>query len=123
MGRADWWKSGDWDAVCDVCGFKYKASELKLRWDGLYVCQPDWEIRQPQDFVRGIPDQQTPPWTRPLPPPIFGHQICTLQGRSAIAGYAVAGCAIVGLVPIGVDDDTVPTDNSGEDMPSPILGP
>ena len=44
---------GDWIADCDVCGRKYKASELTQRWDGLMCCDDDWEIRQPQDFVRG----------------------------------------------------------------------
>jgi hypothetical protein len=116
MGRADYWKIGDWNALCDVCGFKRKASEMKLRWDGLYVCPEDWEPRQPQDFVRGVPDNQTPPWTRPVPPPIFAS-FCTLQGRSGLAGFAVAGCSIVGLVPVGVYDNVVPTDNSGGGNP------
>lgn len=119
MGRADWWKSGDWKATCDVCGFWYHASELKLRWDGLMVCPPDFETRQSQDFVRGVPDHQTPPWTRPTPPPVF-IQFCSLQGRSGIAGYGVAGCAVVDLVPVGVDDNTVPTDNSGEEFPAAL---
>ena len=58
---------GDWIALCDVCGRKYKASVLKKRWDGLMCCDDDWEIRQPQDFVRGIPDTQIAPWLRSEP--------------------------------------------------------
>lgn len=58
---------GDWIADCDVCGRKYKASVLRQRWDGLMCCPDDWEIRQPQDFVRGIPDTQIAPWLRPEP--------------------------------------------------------
>ena len=58
---------GDWIADCDVCGRKYKASILQKRWDGLMCCPDDWEIRQPQDFVRGVPDTQVAPWTRPEP--------------------------------------------------------
>jgi hypothetical protein len=58
---------GDWIALCDVCGRKYKASNLKKRWDGLMCCDDDWEIRQPQDFVRGIPDTQIAPWLRSEP--------------------------------------------------------
>ena len=65
MGARDYYKKGDWNAICYVCGFKRKASEMKLRWDGVYVCHEDWEIRQPQDFVRGIPDEQPLPWTQP----------------------------------------------------------
>ena len=58
---------GDWSVLCDVCGRKMKASDLRQRWDGLKTCQEDWEPRQPQDFVRGVADYQAPPWTRPEP--------------------------------------------------------
>jgi hypothetical protein len=56
---------GDWDAICDVCGRKFKASTLRKRWDNLMVCSYDFEMRQPQDFVRAIVDKQTVPWSRP----------------------------------------------------------
>jgi len=62
---------GDWIAMCDVCGRKYKASTLKKRWDGLMCCNHDWEIRQPQDFVRGIADTQIAPWLRSEPSDSF----------------------------------------------------
>ena len=62
---------GDWIALCDVCGRKYKASNLKKRWDGLMCCDDDWEIRQPQDFVRGIADTQIAPWLRSEPSDSF----------------------------------------------------
>lgn len=61
-------KLGDWNAVCDVCGFKKKASELLERWDGLRVCKDDFELRHPSDLYRGPtgPESQVP-WTRPEP--------------------------------------------------------
>lgn len=34
-------------------------------------CEDDWEIRQPQDFVRGVPDTQIAPWLRPEPTDSF----------------------------------------------------
>lgn len=34
-------------------------------------CEDDWEIRQPQDFVRGVPDTQIAPWLRPEPADSF----------------------------------------------------
>jgi hypothetical protein len=58
---------GDWLTICDVCGRKYKATNLKKRWDGLMCCDDDWEIRQPQDFVRGQADTQIAPWLRSEP--------------------------------------------------------
>lgn len=59
---------GDWNAICDVCGFQYKASELIKRWDGLMVCAADWEPRQPQDHVR-IPrtEKNNLPFISPRP--------------------------------------------------------
>ncbi len=69
IGRADYLALGDWNATCDMCGKKFKASMLKARWDGAMVCEYDWETRQPQDFVTGVPDTMQPPWTRPMPAP------------------------------------------------------
>lgn len=71
MGRADFYKKGQWDVICDICGMKYHSGDLKQRWDGLMCCRQDWNIRQPQDFVRGIPDPQAVPWSRPDTPPSF----------------------------------------------------
>lgn len=64
--------SGDFKAVCDVCGRVYKASALRQRWDGLMCCMRGcWEIRQPQDFVRGVADVMKTPWSRPEPSNYF----------------------------------------------------
>lgn len=43
---------GDSNAICDVCGWKYKQSQLRKRWDGAMVCNKDWEPRHPQDDIR-----------------------------------------------------------------------
>ena len=61
------YKSGDWKANCDVCGFTFKASELKDRWDGLKVCEKDWEMRHPMDLIKAPDPQKAVPWTRPEP--------------------------------------------------------
>ena len=71
MGRADYYKPGDWNALCDICGFKYKMSELKETWDGYQACPQDWNIRQPQDYVKGVQDNQSVPVSWPDPPNIF----------------------------------------------------
>ena len=55
---------GTWNALCDVCGFKFKASKLRKRWDGLYVCKADYEVRHPSDFFRVRPEDTTVPWVR-----------------------------------------------------------
>ena len=43
---------GDSNGICDTCGFKYKQSQLKERWDGAMVCNADWEPRHPQDRIK-----------------------------------------------------------------------
>ena len=94
MGQADYLRVGDWNVRCDRCGRKRKGSELKLQWNGLWVCPEHWEMRQPQDFVKAIQERPTPPYVR-NPADVY-IQYCTPNGRTAIAGFAVAGCAIAG---------------------------
>lgn len=43
---------GDSKSCCDVCGFNFKHSQLRKRWDGAMVCAKDWEPRHPQDSIR-----------------------------------------------------------------------
>lgn len=62
---------GDWKCICDSCGRIVKASQLRQRWDGFMVDERCWEPRQPQDFVRGVADIQTPPFTRPEPSAVW----------------------------------------------------
>ena len=84
---------GNWLAICDDCGQKFKANILKLRWDGLMVCPADWEPRQPQDFVRAKIDIQAVPWSRPEASDYFIPE-GTVNGTSGIAWFAIAGIAI-----------------------------
>jgi len=65
LGEKDYLELGDFNAICDVCGFKFKASELQRRWDGYIVCEADYEQRHPQDLLRSRPDRQATPWARP----------------------------------------------------------
>lgn len=91
-------KLGEWNATCDVCGFKFKSSKLKKRWDGLMVCAKDWEPRHPQDLIRIRGERAVPSWTRSEQTDIFINPtyVCTPEGRSAIVGLATAGCSIAG---------------------------
>lgn len=98
MGRADYLRLGDWNAICDECGRKFKASDLRLRWDGFRVCNGDWEPRHPQDFVRDIPNIQTPVWTRPQGGDVFVPGLCSAAAMNCIAGWGLAGCMIAGLI-------------------------
>lgn len=73
-GRADFWDPGQWNTVCYECGRKRKAGTLKRHWQGYYVCPEHWEARQPQDFARGVPDTQLPPWVQPMPADLFDFE-------------------------------------------------
>lgn len=55
-GRNPGYRPGDHWVECQVCGFEYRASEMKERWDGIIVCREDYEMRHPQDFVRAQED-------------------------------------------------------------------
>lgn len=90
---------GQWNALCDRCGFEFKSSELRKDWQGLMICAKDFEHRHPQDFIRVRPERVTPPWVRPDPPDTFLNPIfCSLQARQGKAGVGVAGCMISGRV-------------------------
>ncbi len=71
MGKADHLVLGDHNAVCYECGRKFKASMLKRHWKGYYVCPQHWEPREQQDFVRAVPDVQTPSWVQAQPADVF----------------------------------------------------
>lgn len=51
--------------VCDRSGFKTRSYKTRQEWNGLIVQDKLWEIRQPQDFVKGVEDDQSVPLPRP----------------------------------------------------------
>ena len=104
-GHADFLAPGDYNARCSICAQKYKASELVQNWMGMYRCQRCNEPRQPQDFVRGVQDVITVPWSQPTLSEYV--QICTFNGQSAVCGYSIAGCMIAGRSVISYDE-TIP---------------
>ena len=67
----DYFKRGDFNAVCDICGFKFKGSQLRKRWDGFMCCQDDWEPRPKQEFIRGIKENQATSFSRPESTDVF----------------------------------------------------
>ncbi len=91
-------KIGDWNASCDVCGFRYKASQLLLRWDGARTCSRCYETRHPQDMIK-VPKEAPPiPWTRPEND-IFVGPSCSYFTKLAVPGVGTAGCMIAGNAP------------------------
>lgn len=93
MGQSDFFVAGQWNFFCDLCGAKQKSSRAAKTWNNLRVCAHHKEVRNPQDFLRGVKDDQSVPWSRPEAPDQF-VLFCTLQGRQGIPGWAVPGCSV-----------------------------
>ena len=116
MGKADNYKHGDWNAICDTCGMKYKASELKLTWDNYLVCTQCWEPRQPQDFVRGKIDKQAVPPHLSRPDQDNKFTTTTLNGAVAKGATSIEVDSASGLADyttIGIELTETPQDASG----------
>lgn len=62
--------AGTHKANCQRCGFNFRSTEIRLEWTGLRVCRDCFEVRHPQDSLRGREDRQAPPWTSPEPDPV-----------------------------------------------------
>lgn len=91
-GGRDHLDLGDWNASCSMCGRKRKASEMVRNWQGQFRCPEHNEARHPQEYVRPVPDVQTPPWVQPPCDEFAG--VCFPDDITGIADYAVADCAI-----------------------------
>jgi hypothetical protein len=95
---SNYYKRGAWNTICDSCGFKFKSTELRKDWRGLYLCKDDWSARHPQDFLRARTDKQSVPWARVEPVDDF-VEICYMWERSAYADLASADCALADSTP------------------------
>lgn len=84
---------GDFWRIDDRCGGKFRASQTFRTWDGLYVCRDCFEIRHPQDFVRGRLDNQTVPNARPEPINTIIGPLQTTVSAAALAGSTTISVA------------------------------
>lgn len=96
-GPNDYLELGDWNATCYRCARKYKASEMMKLWEGFMVCPRCWEPRQPQDFLKPVPDNPSVPWSQG-PPNQIPAAFCTPNGISAVPGQAQPGCMVPGYL-------------------------
>jgi hypothetical protein len=94
----NWLKLGDYNAICDSCGRKFKASTMLKRWDGLFVCKEDWEPKHPQLSLRAVSDKQEVPIPRPEPVTDTFVKVCDIFSSQGLAGVSISGCAIAGAI-------------------------
>lgn len=57
--------------IDDESGFRVRVEDARIQWNGLLVDKTRWEARQPQDFVKGVRDDQSVPDPRPVAPATF----------------------------------------------------
>jgi len=92
----NYYKQGTWNIVCYVCGKKYKANEVKKRWDGAYVCSKDYERRHDLDLLKVQPEHNNVKFVRPYPTQdSFVNFTCSIDECYARADIASADCARV----------------------------
>lgn len=87
--------AGQYNAICDVCGLEYKSGQLRKRWDGLIVCDYDFEQRHPQDLIRVRSETPSVPWSRPEGEDTF-IQVSYALGQSTINQEEINGFIING---------------------------
>jgi hypothetical protein len=101
----------DYWMKCDRCGARYRKSQMREEWTGLWVCTRGcFEQRHPQDFVEGVEDIQTVPVARPDVANKYGST--TLNGAVAKGATSITLTSVSGLVendPMGIvlDDGIV----------------
>jgi len=97
---------GDYNMICDRCGGKFRFSQMRKTWDGLWVDKDCWQPRHPQDFVKGISERQTVPVARPDVEQTYGST--TLSSAVSRGDVAIQVASIAGITSgdaIGVELD------------------
>lgn len=66
----DNYEPGQWNAICDRCGFQFKARQIRKEWTGKMVCSGPatndcWDRRNLQEVKPAARQQRPLPWTRP----------------------------------------------------------
>jgi len=97
--RDDYFAPGDWNAICDGCGAKLKATTLRKDWQGFFKCRSCWEPRHPQDFVRARQGAEPAPvpFVRPPGTPTYVG-VCSVSGQSSLPDAATADCWIADYI-------------------------
>ena len=96
----NWLKLGDYNCICDSCGRKFKASTMRKRWDGMFVCKEDWEPKHPQLSLKVHGDKQTVPIPRPEPTQDTFIAYCSIWTSSCYADMGTADCMKANYTPM-----------------------
>jgi hypothetical protein len=94
MKKTRW--PGNWKVACHVCGFWYPSGEIKKRWDGLLVCEKDYETRHPQTLLKVRGEHAFPSFVSKDASPDEYVNICNIITSSPYVSLATVGCSTVG---------------------------
>lgn len=94
MKKTRW--PGNWKVTCHVCGFWYPSGEIKKRWDGLLVCNKDWEVRHPQTLIKVRGERAFPDFVSKDASPDQEIFFCDIFKASPYADMATADCMTAG---------------------------
>lgn len=89
-----YFKHGSYNAICDVCGHKFKFHELKKDWRGLIVCKDDFEHDHPQKYTRVRESGLAVSIPRPRSTDIYTGPTCDYWTNSGLADYTTADCGL-----------------------------
>lgn len=86
MPQDRFYKPGSFWRIDDRSGFKVRAENTRKEWTNLIVATGLWEARQPQDFVKGVTDDQSVPDPRPRQLDVFLGPLQTTTTAACAAG-------------------------------------
>lgn len=90
----DKYRPGGFYRIDDRDGSRQRNYDTRKEWNGAIVSSESFETRQPQDFVRGVPDVQTVPDARP-PEPIDDPSIYTGPNQTSLMASTLPGGTIL----------------------------
>jgi len=123
MANDRWYNPGDWYQLDDLSGFKIRASRSRTIPGGqtgqLVVAPERWEPQQPQDFVRGIVDDQMVQVPRPRQTNQFTILATFVTAPSARGTGVITVDSVDGFA---VNDNVQLMLDSGENFVTSIAG-
>lgn len=63
-GVTRFYRKGEYNFCCDLCGEIYKSGDARFEWDGLITCPTCLEMRHPQELIRAPRPERPIPWSR-----------------------------------------------------------
>lgn len=121
MANQLWYNPGDYYQLDDLSGFKIRASRSRKipggQTGGLIVAPERWEAQQPQDFVKGVVDDQTVPEPRPRQTNQFTILATFVTAPSARGTGVITVDSTVGFT---VNDNVYVMLDSGENFATSI---